>query len=287
MPDPGMNGPGWMRVLLVEGSPSDAQALSVALHAGDAGQLELVHVSTVAAALEALDREEFDAVLLDLALPEAAGAGGLLEIHQRVPATPVLVLTAGEELEAGMAAVQAGAQDYLVKDHLDVRLLQRSVRHAVERMRLQRERDETRHREQDERELHSMERLSAPLPAAHTAEIFSASPLRKASPDTFQQAVADYRRLLDRALERRLFRVDNGFSEELRGLGERLGFLRAGPRDVIEIHTSALRLAIDGETRARARAYLEESRLAVLELMGHLTSFYRRHYPAASQRPSP
>ena len=57
-----------------------------------------------------------------------------------------------------------------------------------------------------------------------------------------------------------------------------MGFLKAGPRDVIDIHTLTLRKKNEKATQAKAQAYVAEGRLMVLELMGYLTSYYRKYY---------
>jgi hypothetical protein len=57
-----------------------------------------------------------------------------------------------------------------------------------------------------------------------------------------------------------------------------MGFLKASPRDVIELHTRTLREKNKDVTLAKAQMYVAEGRLMVLELMGYLTSFYRKYY---------
>jgi hypothetical protein len=65
-----------------------------------------------------------------------------------------------------------------------------------------------------------------------------------------------------------------------------LGFMRCGPRDAIEIHTNALKLRIKGTPAEKAQAYLEEGRILVVELMGHLVSYYRSFYTTPQGRES-
>jgi hypothetical protein len=90
--------------------------------------------------------------------------------------------------------------------------------------------------------------------------------------------VENYGELLDLALEQRAFRVEYPISDRLRVFADKLGFLKASPRDVIDIHTTTLRKKNQDLTLAKAQAYVSEGRLIVLELMGYLTSFYRKHY---------
>lgn len=66
-------------------------------------------------------------------------------------------------------------------------------------------------------------------------------------------------------------------SGNLRSIAEQMGFLKAGPRDVVEIHSTALQRKTRDVPSAKARAYLEEGRMIVLELMGYLSSFYRNY----------
>lgn len=74
-------------------------------------------------------------VLVDLSLPDATGLEALEQVLEMAPHAAVLVLTGLRDVHVGVAAVQAGAQDYLVKQDVDARLLARSIRYAMERKR--------------------------------------------------------------------------------------------------------------------------------------------------------
>ena len=84
-----------------------------------------------------LDRR-FDAVLLDLGLPDSSGLETFGRLQQAAGDTPIVVLTASDDDGLAFAAVHAGAQDYLVKSATDAALLGRSLRYACERARLRR-----------------------------------------------------------------------------------------------------------------------------------------------------
>jgi PAS domain S-box-containing protein len=129
--------------------------------------------------------------------------------------------------------------------------------------------------EQLERELRSLEQLSAPPSTAVTAQLYDAVPLRESVPDTFNELVQRYGELMNLTLEQRAHKAEHDISGELRSIGERLGLLRAGPRDVVEIHSNALKGKTSVVTPQRAQGYVEEGRLMVLELMGYLAAFYR------------
>ncbi|MEV4803651.1 fused response regulator/phosphatase [Nonomuraea sp. NPDC049421] len=78
---------------------------------------------------------EIQCVLVDLSLPDASRLEALEEVIALAPFTAVLVLTGLRDVHVGVTAVQAGAQDYLVKGDVDARLLARSIRYAMERKR--------------------------------------------------------------------------------------------------------------------------------------------------------
>jgi diguanylate cyclase (GGDEF)-like protein len=95
--------------------------------------------STVDEALEQLEAESFDAILVDLNLPDSKGLNTFLKLQSSARQIPILVLTELDNEPLAMQAVQAGAQDYIVKEEIAIRPLARSIHHAVERRRLQAE----------------------------------------------------------------------------------------------------------------------------------------------------
>jgi serine phosphatase RsbU (regulator of sigma subunit) len=122
------------RVLLVEDDPGDVFLVQELL-AEVAPGLEVVVADSVAQveAEELLRRA--DCVLLDLNLPGTNGLDGLRRVLKADNAAAVCVLTGLDDEHLGMAAVAAGAQDYLVKGKVDGQVLIRAVRYAVERRR--------------------------------------------------------------------------------------------------------------------------------------------------------
>jgi len=129
----------------------------------------------------------------------------------------------------------------------------------------------------EERELHMFSQLSSSPPTSVTAQTLGVAPLREGMPHVFSEQVQHYGDLMDLALEQRAYKVEHGVSTRLRSVSERIGFLKAGPRDIVEIHAATLRQKIKGAAPQKAQAYIEEGRLMVLELMGHLASYYRNH----------
>lgn len=130
------------RLLLIEDNARHAQLIQAAL--GDAGVAsagapphEIHHAQTLTAGMEQLATGDVDLVLLDLSLPEGNGLEPLIRLRERFLDIPIVVLTAhGDDLLPGQA-LQAGAQDFLMKGRITTELLSRTIRHALEVSRLQ------------------------------------------------------------------------------------------------------------------------------------------------------
>jgi CheY-like chemotaxis protein len=126
-----------IRILLVEDDEDDAALVSrMLLMLAPGSKPELRRAKRLTQALELLDAEPFDAVLLDLGLPDASGLQALDAFVQREPRAAIIPLTGSYQQELGLEAVQRGAQDYLVKGHITAALLERSIRYGMERTRI-------------------------------------------------------------------------------------------------------------------------------------------------------
>jgi len=101
-----------MRVLLVEDDGMIAQGLQTALRQGN---YAVDWVADGKSADAALRDSVFDLVLLDLGLPQCDGLDVLRAMRQRGGATPVIILTARDEVGQRVAGLDAGADDYIVK----------------------------------------------------------------------------------------------------------------------------------------------------------------------------
>ena len=125
---------GRQHVLLVEDDDGDAFLVRELLAEVDP-RVQLTVAESVDGVVRRGELERFDCVLLDLNLPGTTGLDGLRAILRADPGAAVCVLTGLDDEHLGIAAVGAGAQDYLVKGKADGEVLVRAIRYAVERRR--------------------------------------------------------------------------------------------------------------------------------------------------------
>jgi two-component system cell cycle response regulator len=125
-----------MKILLIEDSSADAKLIQEMLKDSSLPAPDLVHASRLSDGLQRISGERFDALLIDLGLPDSKGIDTLKKVLGQAPETPIIVLTGLADEVTGVQAVQAGAQDYLVKNSVNGDLLIRSIRYAIERKRL-------------------------------------------------------------------------------------------------------------------------------------------------------
>lgn len=124
-----------LKILLVEDNDVDAHLTQDILAEWSIEQFEVVHVARLSEAFIKLARTRFDAILLDLSLPDGHGLLTLKQVQATSPTIPIIVLSGFSDQSLAIEAVQYGAQDYLVKGQGQPELLARSIRYAIERKR--------------------------------------------------------------------------------------------------------------------------------------------------------
>jgi len=127
--------------LLIEDNPADARWIQEMLAGGRPGgalfaAFELAHVERLSQALAALAEGTFEAILLDLSLPDSDGLETLHRTLDAAPGVPVVALTGLDNEAMALQAVREGAQDYLVKGQVNEHWLARAISYAIERKRL-------------------------------------------------------------------------------------------------------------------------------------------------------
>ena len=124
-------------ILVVEDDPGDFGLIRAHVRLSklgvSGGKEPLTWAKTLAEGIAAARGNKPDVVLLDLSLPDSAGLATVQVLRAALPGVPIVVLTGHDDSALAVAALQAGAQDYLVKGQYDHDALGRAVRNALVR----------------------------------------------------------------------------------------------------------------------------------------------------------
>lgn len=151
-------------LLIIEDNPGDVLLVEAMLEETESPP-RLTHKLDLRSALAYLERETPDLILLDMGLPDARGTEGIPRLRG-VYDGPILMLTGLDDEQRAHAALQEGAQDYLVKDEINPRTLARALGYAIERHRFdQRLRAAEAAQQQLQRELETERQLTRYLTA--------------------------------------------------------------------------------------------------------------------------
>lgn len=130
-----MNTPVPITVLVVSGSGSDVTLLADALREAAGGPVKVVRAQNVAQVAEVVARKQFDVILFDCSTADADCPTELFRLRQAAPQVPVVVLGRLSSEEQAVAAVRAGAQDFLERNKVSGVGMMRALRFAIERHR--------------------------------------------------------------------------------------------------------------------------------------------------------
>ena len=131
-----------VRLLHIEDDVLDFELLRAALAKITSSRFDLDHCDSLQAAellLEDRGDAHYDVVILDLSLPDANGLEAIRHLRAKYSLIPIIILTGNEVTEDITWALNAGAQDYLLKGHYTAELLNRTISYSVDRMQHQRE----------------------------------------------------------------------------------------------------------------------------------------------------
>ncbi len=127
-----------LKVLLIEHDAGFARSVGDMLGQVRDLAADVHSASGLKVGLSALNESRFDVVVLDVSVPDGAGLANVSLIKAEAPQLPVIVAGDLDDERVALEAVHAGAQDYLVKSQLTPGWLERSIRYAIERHRMDR-----------------------------------------------------------------------------------------------------------------------------------------------------
>jgi diguanylate cyclase (GGDEF)-like protein len=122
-------------VLLVEDNLIDAQLIRRLLRRVSPAYYRITHVRTLNDAVLSAEELTPDVILADLNLPDSRGTETVTSLQTSYPNIPLVIVSSWEDEAISLRSVKAGAQDYLVKGHIDGANLHRVIRYAIERKR--------------------------------------------------------------------------------------------------------------------------------------------------------
>jgi len=140
-----------LNVLLLEDSSSEARLILEMLPPHNGSPIQVEWVKLLADAMQHLVQSDFDAVLMDLTLPDSDGLGTLKCLLDAHPTIPVVVLTGMDDDRLALEALRCGAQDYVLKTEMHGDTLPRALRYAVERKRRSRAEEQLLYVQEEER----------------------------------------------------------------------------------------------------------------------------------------
>ncbi|MBX3082730.1 MAG: response regulator [Anaerolineae bacterium] len=299
-----------LRIVLVDDDEDDYLILRDIITNISEFAVEIDWASTHETALAVLTRNEHDICLLDYFMGKYTGLDILKAARAKGCQVPFIMLTGSGNRSVDLQAMKSGVEFYLDKNHLNPFDLERAIRYSIERahilralqdlnsqleervadrtqqllqtnLQLENEIEVRKKIEEEVRHLrHERERATLSQIAQYpktslTAKMLGMRTLRESEPDTFKTFVDRYDTLLELAMEQIAYRVEHHISTQLRELAEAMGTMRLSPRDLVEIHQTVLNTKNVNITPEKADTYVEEGRLMIFELMGHLSSYYR------------
>ena len=120
-------------VLLIEDNARDARLFCEMVREQCPRNTRFVHLGRMSEAEAYLAENEVAIILLDIGLPDVQGLEAVRRARMAAPQTTLVILTGMDDESLAARALLEGAQDYLVKDHVETRSLVRSLRFAVDR----------------------------------------------------------------------------------------------------------------------------------------------------------
>jgi diguanylate cyclase (GGDEF)-like protein/PAS domain S-box-containing protein len=121
------------RILLIDDDAACAKIIEAALADARDIPFHVERVRNLSDGIERLRGQGISAVLLNLFLPDSKGMQTFDTLFAATPHVPILVLSGADDEALARQAVRCGAQDYLLKSHVDSHWLPRALRYAIGR----------------------------------------------------------------------------------------------------------------------------------------------------------
>jgi len=296
-------------ILIVDDEPAITQSLKRSLR----DDYEVFTANSAADALEIIKTNEIAVIITDQRMPDMQGVDFLMAARTIQPNSLSVLLSGYADVQALIGALNIKSVRGFVSKPWDNHALREKVDEAVQEYRVVFQnptllntysqaigdlQDQVTHFKkiienfsmdmnpesgmaewtaQQAHEADSVGLLYAATNTGVTARMVGILSLREANPEKFDTLKTEYINCMEQAFEQKVYDLKHPISDSLKKLANELGLMRSGPRDVIEIHHSALMFLFEKYHLPRRQAYITEGRLLALELMGDLVQYYRSY----------
>lgn len=261
-------------ILFIEDDLGDVELVKEALNRKDREySFEICSFTRLREGLGAISRMDIDIILLDLSLPETQGLQTFEKVRENAPHIPIVVLTALNDEKVAIQTLHLGAQDYLLKDEIQGGSLIRTLRYALERYRLLRKLED-----EYQQKLQRKEKEFARAIAYYQSYlgVDKNKTTVDLADDVLTNIIPDYYRVLMQYIQSVRLREALP-SDEVKDIVRRLVKLKAGARDVVRIHLTALKQLIQRMNSVKEQEFSSDARLLLIEVLGDLVDLYRSY----------
>jgi two-component system sensor histidine kinase UhpB len=125
-----------LTILVIEDNPGDYLILKDCLKKMSIPIKKIIHSVNMESVPPLAENINFDVALLDISLPDSNGVDSVIKMNRLLPKTAIICLSGHSGDEVAVESISMGAQDYLVKDDFDEKLLAKSIQYSIERKRI-------------------------------------------------------------------------------------------------------------------------------------------------------
>ncbi|MBD1395302.1 PAS domain S-box protein [Mucilaginibacter glaciei] len=124
-----------INILVIEDNLGDFFLIETCLHDTRIDTKNILHAQTLQQGIAILSSNTIDLLLLDLTLPDSLAGNSYIEIQSYKKNIPVIILSGAKNEDMALDIMKQGAQDYLLKDELNPKILEKTILYSIERKR--------------------------------------------------------------------------------------------------------------------------------------------------------
>lgn len=251
------------KILIVDDNTDTLETLTFLF---EAEGYVLSTAQSAAGCLNILSDAKPDLILLDVMLPDGLGTDLCLKIKQDSRYQDIIIiLLSGIKIssEDRLMGLEIGAIDYINRPFSNKELLAKIK--AIFRLK------EMLVQPRSEEPYNNLTENNTSV----TAGVFEQINIWEAYPEIFSKFTTEYVDVMKKQIDHRIYKSPNNVTEKLKDLAQEFGFLKAGPREVIEVHKKALSSLLQEPSAVKSYYVKEESRILLVEILGYLLMYYR------------